>query len=151
MSFRHHLETRIHLRATVEQVWAVLMDFECYPQWNPFIRQLEGRVELGQTLSVEVQPVGGKSMKLKPTVLQVESGREFRWLGQFLFKGLFDGEHYFRLEPASDGVVLVHGENFCGLLVPLLRRTLQQQTLPGFDAMNEALRQRVAQMGRCHA
>ncbi|MGV0986131.1 MAG: SRPBCC family protein [Limnohabitans sp.] len=148
MNFRHHLETRIHIRATAQQIWTVLMDFERYPQWNPFIRQLQGFAEPGQNLRVEVLPVGGQPMKFKPKVLVVQKVHELRWLGSFLFKGLFDGEHYFRLESVSDGVVFIHGENFRGLLVPLFRRMLQQQTLAGFSAMNEALRQRAESFGR---
>jgi hypothetical protein len=148
MNFRHHLETRIHIRATAQQIWTVLMDFERYPQWNPFIRQLQGFAEPGQNLRVEVLPVGGQPMKFKPKVLVVQKVHELRWLGRFLFKGLFDGEHYFRLESVSDGVVFIHSENFRGLLVPLFRRMLQQQTLAGFSAMNEALRQRAESFGR---
>ncbi|MGV0959897.1 MAG: SRPBCC family protein [Limnohabitans sp.] len=151
MSFTHHLQTQVHIQATAEQVWSVLMDFERYPQWNPFIRQVVGCAVRGQTLCVEVQPVGGKPMRFKPTVVQVEPASEWRWLGKFLFTGLFDGEHFFRLEPVSDGVVLVHGEHFCGLLVPLFRRMLQQQTLPGFEAMNEALRKQVESCARGYA
>ena len=143
MNFRHQLETRIHIHATAELVWSVLVDFARYPEWNPFIRRVQGRAEPGQILQVEVQPVGGKPMAFKPMVLKAQQGKELRWLGRFLFQGVFDGEHHFRLEPVSDGVILVHGENFRGLLVPLLRRMLQQQTLAGFEAMNEALRQRV--------
>lgn len=142
MNIRHHLETRIHICATAQQIWNVLMDFERYPEWNPFIRQLQGLAEPGQTLRVEVLPEGGKPMKFKPKVLVVQPAHELRWVGHFLFKGLFDGEHYFRFEPHADGVMFVHGENFRGLLVPLMRRILQQKTLPGFVAMNDALRQR---------
>lgn len=148
MNFRHHLETRIHIRATAQQIWTVLMDFERYPQWNPFIRQLQGFAEPGQTLRVEVLPVGGQPMMFKPKVLVVKKAHELRWLGIFLFKRLFDGEHYFRLEPVSDGVIFIHGENFRGLLVPLFRRMLQRRTLPGFEAMNVALRHRVEVLDR---
>ncbi len=84
-------------------------------------------------------------MTFKPTVLNLETGAAFRWLGKFLFKGLFDGEHYFILQATPEGVMWVHGEHFHGLLVPLFRRMLQAQTLPGFEAMNQALQQRVMQ------
>jgi hypothetical protein len=38
-------------------------------------------------------------MNFKPTVLAVEPERELRWIGRFLVRGLFDGEHSFRIEP----------------------------------------------------
>lgn len=150
MNFQHHLETRVHIRACAAQVWTVLMDFEQYPQWNPFIRRLQGSVEPGQSLLVDVQPVGGRPMKFRPEVLTVQQAIEFRWLGKFLFKGLFDGEHYFKLEHAPNGVIFFHGEQFRGLLVPLFRWMLQQQTLPGFEAMNQALLDRAERFDRDH-
>jgi hypothetical protein len=57
-----------------------------------------------------------------------------------LVPGLFDGEHYFKLEPKpGGGLVFRQGEMFSGLLVPLLKRSLDGATKQGFIAMNEAL------------
>ena len=46
------LETEIHITASPERVWSVLMDFDRYPDWNPFIRRARGRVEVGEKLEV---------------------------------------------------------------------------------------------------
>ena len=73
-------------------------------------------------------------------------GEELRWRGRFLLPGIFDGEHYFRLEAAAPGVArLVHGERFSGLLVPLFKSSLDRETRAGFEAMNAALKTRVEQ------
>jgi hypothetical protein len=57
------------------------------------------------------------------------------------FPGVFDGEHYFKLEAATSGGVLFRqGENFAGLLVPMFRKSLDGATKQGFIAMNEALK-----------
>lgn len=62
--------------------------------------------------------------------------------GVDLFKGLFDGEHYFIIEDNLDGTSLfTHGEQFRGLLVGLLEKVLKN-TLKGFILMNEALKKR---------
>jgi hypothetical protein len=83
-------------------------------------------------------------MVFRPLVLAAEPVRELRWRGKLLIPGLFDGEHYFRLEPLPGGATkLVHGENFSGLLVPMFRRSLEHGTRAGFVMMNEALRTRV--------
>lgn len=140
--WQHHIETEQALPATPPQVWSLLMDFERHPHWNPFIRQIQGMAQVGQTLKVRVQPAGGSEMAFEPEVLVAQAPTEFRWKGQWLVPGLFDGEHYFLLRPSADGqTVLVHGERFSGLLVPLFRGQLNQGTLAGFNAMNEALRQ----------
>jgi hypothetical protein len=94
----------------------------------------------GTTLRVFIQPPGSGGMRFRPLVLRVERGRELRWKGKLLLPGLFDGEHYFMLEPGAGGVELRHGERFTGLLVPLLRKSLDGATRAGFVAMNEALK-----------
>jgi hypothetical protein len=58
-------------------------------------------------------------------------------------RGLLDAEHEFRLVPLDGGRTrLHHDERFHGLLVPLVTRSLRRQTLPAFEAMNEALKHR---------
>ncbi len=82
-------------------------------------------------------------MNFKPSVLSVRPERELRWLGHLLVPGIFDGEHYFLLEPiGEDRTRLTQGEKFSGLLVGLLGSTLAA-TGAGFKAMNTALRQQV--------
>jgi hypothetical protein len=85
-------------------------------------------------------------MRFKPTVLSVRPERELRWLGRLLFSGIFDGEHYFLLEPIGNSRTrLTQGEKFSGLLVGLLSGTLSA-TEEGFKAMNTALKQRAEQI-----
>jgi len=139
----HKIATRIEIAAPAEHVWSLLTDFASYPQWNPFIRSLEGLLEMGQTLNVFIQPVGSKGMGFKPKVLSVVPNHEFRWKGKLLVPGLFDGEHYFKIESVSGRTVLHQGEIFSGILVPLFRSSLDGGTKQGFIAMNEALKQRV--------
>ena len=137
------IETAIDIAAPPQAVWDVLVDFAAYPDWNPFIRRLQGEARVGARLEVTVQPPGGsRAMTFKPTVLAAEPGRELRWLGRVLLPGLFDGEHGFRLERTAGGCRLHHGETFRGVLVPLFVRMLEN-TEQGFGACNEALKQRV--------
>lgn len=80
-------------------------------------------------------------MQFRPKVLCVEAAREFRWKGKLLVSGLFDGEHFFLIERTPDGNVLfTQGETFSGLLVPLMKTSLEGPTKAGFVAMNEALK-----------
>ncbi len=83
-------------------------------------------------------------MTFKPTVLKVEPERELRWLGRLLVPGIFDGGHSFRVEPAGEGRVrFTQAERFGGVLVPVFGKKMLEQTRRGFEAMNEALKQRV--------
>ena len=37
------LSSEIEIDASPDRVWSVLTDFAAYPDWNPFIRRLDGR------------------------------------------------------------------------------------------------------------
>jgi hypothetical protein len=137
------LRSDIEIDAPPEMVWEVLTDFGSYPEWNPFIRRIEGEVSPGASLRVRMQPPGRRGMTFKPKLLKVEPNQELRWLGRLVIPGLFDGEHIFSIETSEPTHVRFHQrEIFKGLLVPMLRRMLQD-TRRGFDEMNRALKLRV--------
>lgn len=138
------LRTICAIQATAAEVWRVLMDFQSYPDWNPFVRSIEGATTPGSKLKVRLQQPGSKAMQFRPRVITLEPELEFRWLGHLFVPGLFDGEHYFRIERwEGEGVRFVQGERFRGLLVPLFSKMIDQQTAAGFEAANLALKERV--------
>jgi hypothetical protein len=90
-----------------------------------------------------MQPVGGSAVTLRPTVVEVVDGQRLRWQGRLVVRGLFDADHLFTVEPLGGaGSRLVQQEQFSGLLVPFLKRSLDRGTLPAFQAMNAALKDR---------
>lgn len=141
---RHALMTEIDLPADTMTVWRHLVDLPAHADWNPFIRAASGNVAVGERLDLRLTPNGGRGMRIRPTVTEAEPGRVLEWLGRMGIPGLFDGRHRFELIPSDRGTTLVHSEHFSGLLVRPLRRMLDGSTRKGFEAMNEALRQRVA-------
>jgi len=143
----YQLETKIDIEAPVERVWSLLANFSSYPRWNPFICSIEGNLTVGESLKVFIQPPGAKGMQFRPVVLAAEPNRELRWKGKLLLPGLFDGEHYFRLDAKpGGGVTFRHGEIFSGILVPIFRRSLDNDIKQGFMAMNEALKREVEKL-----
>jgi hypothetical protein len=136
------LRREIDIDAPPSAVWAVLTDTGSYPDWNPFIRRFSGDLRKGAKLDVRIEPPGGRAMTFKPTVLTVENERELRWLGRFLLRGLFDGEHIFELEALGDGRTrFTQAERFTGILVRAFGSTLDKTEL-GFEQMNAALKAR---------
>ncbi len=136
------VSTSILISAPPERVWDVLTDFPRHPEWNPFIRSISGPLVPGEKLRVHIKPPGGKGMTFNPTVLAAQSARELRWKGKLLLPGIFDGEHFFRLEPSGDGTRFVHGEKFSGLLVAVMGASSFEQIERGFRDMNEAIKER---------
>jgi hypothetical protein len=137
----HRLDTSIDIAATPGRVWSILTGLTDYARWNPFIRTIDGALEVGRTLDLTLEPPGGRTMRFHPVVLAVEPERELRWKGKLLIPGLFDGEHWFRLRHAAHGhVTFEQGELFTGMLVPRFKPTIESSTRAGFVAMNEALK-----------
>jgi len=137
-TIRHDVE----IDASPTTVWGVLTDTARYPDWNPFITTLTGQLRDGAHLEAVISPPGGKARTFRPTVLAAIPERELRWRGRFLVPGLFDGEHWFTVEPLTGGRCrLTQGERFTGLLARPMRSQLGP-TLLGFEQMNRALKVR---------
>jgi hypothetical protein len=135
-----NIQTEILINTDITKVWDVLMNFDSYPKWNPFITSIIGEQKLGNRLTVSINPPGGKGMTFKPNILTLELNKEFRWKGKLGINGIFDGEHYFILEfLENDKTKFIHGEKFSGLLVPLLGKMLDK-TQKGFQLMNESIK-----------
>jgi hypothetical protein len=136
------LKTEIRIKATPETVWGILADFDKYPDWNPFIRSVSGIVAVGNKITVRLEPPGASGMTFSPRVLVFDKNREFRWLGNLIFPGLFDGEHKFELFDNGDGTTTFRqSEIFKGILVPLFKNMLDIKTINGFNEMNNKLKE----------
>ena len=139
------LQASIEIGTEPERVWAVLTDFPAYPDWNPFLRRIEGVLEPGARLEVQFEPPGQKSRTLRPRLLAVEPNRELRWLGSLLIRGIVDGEHAFLIEPIGPARSrFVQRERFTGMLVPFVGKALAGARI-GFEHMNLALKTRAEQ------
>lgn len=137
------IKTEILINATPEKVWSILTDFKKYPEWNPFIKYIKGEVKVGNTIEVRIEPPGAKGMSFKPEVLLFENLKQIKWLGHLLFPGLFDGEHKFELVHGTDGTTtFIQSEIFKGILVPLFKKQLENNTKQGFVEMNKQLKER---------
>src|SRR5690606_27543490 len=133
------IETEILIEAAPEKVWKVLTDFENHPDWNPFIKSIKGEKSVGKKLKVFIKPPDGGGMVFNRVILKYEENKEFSWKGKLGIKGIFDGEHYFKLVENNGNTKFIHGEKFSGILVALMGKTLDK-TKEGFQLMNESLK-----------
>ena len=136
-----NIRTEIIIDAPIATVWDILMNFDNYPNWNPFIH-ITGNAVVGQHLENTIFLEGQKPQIFKPKVLEVQQNKLLRWEGNLLIQGLFDGMHYFQLEAINqDQTRLVHEENFKGILAGLILRMIGTATEEGFKKMNLALKE----------
>jgi len=137
------LYSEIEIDASAENVWEVLMDFKSYPDWNPFVRKIEGEAALGERLQITMKLEGRKPMVFKPRVKAFHPRQEFRWLGHLILPGVFDGEHAFVLESmAENRIRFIQKEGFRGILASSILKGIHAKTQAGFEAMNQALKER---------
>ncbi|MDX1534311.1 MAG: SRPBCC domain-containing protein [Thermoplasmata archaeon] len=136
------IRAELDIDASAQRVWEVLTDFEAFPEWNPFLLRASGPLREGERIEVVLRPPGRKPSTFRPTLRTVDPARELRWIGHVGFRGVFDGEHVFRIEPREpERVRFIQEEFFRGFLRPLLGNLLRA-TEEGFTAMNAALKAR---------
>jgi len=133
------IRTQIDIEAPVEQVFSTLLDFESYPDWNPYHKRVVGNREVGAKLEVTVQRPDGKIIEVPAVhIIRLHENREITWGGGI--KGVFYGEHVFELQKIdSNNTRLKHNENFEGIFIgfaDLPKDVLTQ----GYEQMNEALK-----------
>lgn len=138
------IEKIIEIRAPVEKVYDILMDFKSYSEWNPMIRKVVGQPIVGQKLNIAVTMDEGSLLEMETEVLVNDRNRQLRWVGIFYFAWLFRGEHYFMIEPQSSTSTCIfrHGEKLTGILVPLLRWFYGEKLPKAYVSMNSAIKLR---------
>ena len=130
------INTSITIQANPEKIWQLLTDFKDYSKWNPFIISIEGNLEPGNQLRVQLN-----DMVFKPKVKSYKKNQRFSWLGHLLFPGIFDGRHSFQLIKEKDkSTSFIHKEEFSGILPLLMRKSFFEKVEKDFKAMNEALK-----------
>ncbi len=133
--------TEIEINASALVVWNIVTDFDNFPKWNPFIREISGTPQKGSMIQVVMKPPNSSAMTFKPTILEYKPEEKLRWLGKLWIPKLFDGEHNFIIKKIDENkVIFIQKENFSGVLVPILSGLLKN-TEKGFEMMNRALKE----------
>jgi hypothetical protein len=136
------IKTEILIHATPEKVWSILTNFDNYPNWNPFIKSINGEVKVGNKITARIEPPEANGMTFNPKILTFETNKELSWLGHLIIPGLFDGNHKFELIDNKNGTTtFIQSENFKGILLPLLKNQLDNNTKKGFVEMNKKLKE----------
>jgi hypothetical protein len=131
------VRTKIEINAPASAVRAVLLKFDDYPKWNPFIVRVDGTVAVGSEVNVTVKPVGKSELSGKTTILALGDNR-VAWRGSLAIPGVFTGEHEFIIEEEGPNRTMFYqNEKMSGLIVPFFNFKPEED---GFVGMNEALK-----------
>ena len=136
---RWDILTTIEIRTPPSRIWAVLTDTRAYPEWNPMIAGLKGKLAAGEVVE-NIEGYGDDRTIFWPRILVAKQDQELRWLGHLWgIPRLLDGEHYFLLQPTPEGTLLTQGEHFTGVVLWIFDVC---RLMRPFEAMNVALKAR---------
>jgi hypothetical protein len=135
--------TDFEVDASAEQVWAVLIDFESYADWNPSLPSISGELREGSTVSLTLAMPGRPSLNVKAQLQEVAPNRRLTWHGNVGADWLFAGDREFTIHPlAEDKVRFTHVENVRGLLFPVFRALMGGAIQRHHDTLNSSLKNR---------
>jgi len=135
---KHRIETKIIINDSHENVWKTFMNFQEHDQWNDFLRIQSGEKKVGDKIKVDFLSNGKVKMTMKPTVVKIEENEVFEWIGNLGIKGIFDGHHQFRFKDIGNHQTeFIQAEDFSGLLIRLLMKSVIEPTAIQFKELNE--------------
>ena len=126
------------IKASSEVIWRILTDSAKYPDWDPGIVKIEGRIAPGEHLTLYTK--ADPKRAFKPTVIDFEPNRKMIWRSGMPL-GLFQGARTFLLEPLGDRVRFTLREEYGGLLLPMIGKSIPDLN-PIFVAFCAALKKR---------
>ncbi|MFC1564928.1 SRPBCC family protein [candidate division KSB1 bacterium] len=136
------IHSNIEINASCEKIWNILLDFNSYTEWNPFIKKINGEAKKGSRLNISIHLPESDPKEFKPVINVVWEKRQFSWLGRSGFPWLFSGEHMFILEELDPDKTRFHqNEVFRGFGVRMVGDLLDQ-TQDCFRNMNQAIKER---------
>ncbi len=113
-------EASVRIDARPEDVWPVLVDVGSWRDWDSGVDRVEGRVALGEHLTIYATMIRDRPFSV--TVTELRPGENMRWRGGLRF-GLAVIERTYHLDAQEDGsTVLTVREHLSGPLAGLVER-----------------------------
>ena len=128
-------EASSFIEATPEQVWPVLTDTPTWPDWDSGVTKVDGRLALGEKLSITVAANPGRVFPVKVVQLSAPERLVFRG-GMPL--GLFTGQRTYTLVPEGTGTRFTMREEYTGPLAGMICRSIPDLG-PSFRQFAEGL------------
>lgn len=127
--------------ASREDVWAELADLESYAEWNPFVTQASGELQVGRELRLVLAAPGEDREETTVKVLTATFERKLRVEDRLVLPGVRDEELTIRVVKLTPTSIRLEGTiRMEGLLAPFA--DLEPMT-NGLELMASALAQRV--------
>jgi uncharacterized protein YndB with AHSA1/START domain len=122
--------------ATPEQVWSVLTNIAAWPDWDSGVTKVDGRLALGEKLSVAVKANPGRVFPVRVVTMSEPKRMVFRG-GMPL--GLFTGQRTYDLVPEGTGTLFTMREEYTGPLAGMIFKSIPDLG-PSFRQFAEGLK-----------
>jgi len=138
---KYSIYTDIIINAPIEDVWRAFRNFSTHKEWNTFLHIHDTDINIGQSLKVDFLEGDKVKMSMTPTLLKDDPEKSFEWLGHLFINGLFDGHHQFLFTKLDDDTTrFIQTENFSGILIRLLKKSVLDPTEVNFSKMNNSFK-----------
>ena len=132
-------ESSTDIAAAPAAVWDVLVDAGNWPTWESDVRDVEGTVALGAKLKITSEADPKRAFPVR--VAELTPSRRLVFRGGMPL-GLFKGVRTYTLTPAGDGTAFTMREEYTGLMLPLIWRSMLDLQ-PSFDQFARGLKAKV--------
>jgi hypothetical protein len=118
------------IEAPLDLVWAVMLDLDAYPGWNPFVVRVDGPVgrppAVGDGLVLHVRWAGGRGVTSRERITRLEppegeprrAALEYEFGGPLASVGFVRGRRLQEIEALEEGITRYRtNERLHGLLV----------------------------------
>ncbi|GAA0435728.1 hypothetical protein Acor_55740 [Acrocarpospora corrugata] len=122
--------------ATPEKVWTLLTDIAAWPGWDSGVTKVDGRLALGEKLSIAVEANPGRAFPVK--VVELTAPERMVFAGGMPF-GLFTGRRTYTLVPEGAGTRFTMREEYTGPLAGLIFKSIPDLG-PSFRQFAEGLK-----------
>jgi hypothetical protein len=113
------------IKASPDEVWAVLTDAAGYPDWNTAVVSLTGRIALGE--KIRLVSIADPKRTFALRVAEFEAPNRMVWASGMPL-GLFRGVRTYSLRASEEGTEFAMEEVFSGPLAGLITKAIPDLT-----------------------
>jgi len=140
-------ECKIQIDAPPEYVWKVLVDFERYGEWNPFLTKVEGKAEIGAEIAlyVKLSPEKEAMRFSKEMIISLKENQHLSYDSHFLSSSLFNTVRWQTIRPCDDGNKSIYHshQKISGVASWPITQLYGDRISEGFEASSLAFKKRV--------
>lgn len=111
----------INIQAKPSRIWSLLTTASDFPRWNSMVKNIEGKIALGEKIKVQVPYAPNRTFNLK--VSEFVPDKTMVWRDGM--PPMFTGVRTYTLTPKPDGSTdFAMAEVFSGIMLPMIAGSL---------------------------